>query len=160
MRSHRSYDIIDLDHYYEFLGELTAAAEDTETYVIDSCSGDEPEVHDLETVVRSGAASRLLNEKWKRHMLKHGYDGCREIAKRVEYLVGLAATTDSVEGWIWEGVAREYLFDGETRERMEELNPAAVREIADRLLEAHERGYWDADPETVERIRRIRRELE
>jgi len=160
VRSHRSYDIIDLDHYYEFLGGLTAAAEDAEAYVIDSCSGEDPEVQDLQTVVRSGAASRLLNEKWKREMLKHGYDGCREIAKRVEHLVGLAATTDTVEDWVWEGVAREYLFDEETRERMKELNPAALREIADRLIEAHERGYWRTDEETIERVKEIRRELE
>jgi cobaltochelatase CobN len=160
VRSHRSYDVIDLDHYYEFLGGLTAAAEDADTYVIDSCSGEDPEVQDLQTVVRSGAASRLLNEKWKREMLKHGYDGCREIAKRVENLVGLAATTDTVEDWVWEGVAREYLFDEDTRERMKELNPAALREIADRLIEAHERGYWNADEETIERVKKIRRELE
>jgi len=160
VRSHRSYDIIDLDHYYEFLGGLTAAAGgDVETYVIDSCSGEGPEVHDLETVVRSGVVSRLLNEKWKRHMLKHGYDGCREIAKRVEYLVGLAATTGVVEDWVWEGVAREYLFDEETRERMRELNPAALRAVADRLLEAYERGYWDADEGTVREIERLRRDL-
>ncbi|WP_088336320.1 cobaltochelatase subunit CobN [Methanopyrus sp. KOL6] len=158
IRSHRSYDIIDLDHYYEFLGGLTATAEDAKTYVIDSCSNEEPEVHDLKTVIRSGAASRLLNRKWKEHMLKHGYDGCREIAKRVENLIGLAATTDSVEDWIWEGVAREYLLDDETRERMEELNPAAVREIASRLLEAHERGYWDADEENINKIEEMSRE--
>ncbi|WP_456467294.1 cobaltochelatase subunit CobN, partial [Methanopyrus sp.] len=125
-----------------------------------SCSGEDPEVQDLQTVVRSGAASRLLNEKWKREMLKHGYDGCREIAKRVENLVGLAATTDTVEDWVWEGVAREYLFDEDTRERMKELNPAALREVADRLIEAYERGYWNADEETIERVKEIKRELE
>ncbi len=79
--------------------------------------------------------------------------------KRVEYLMSLVATTGTVEDWVWEGVAQEYLFDEETRERMRELNPTTLRAVVDRLLKAYEWGYWGADEGTVREIERLRRDL-
>jgi cobalamin biosynthesis Mg chelatase CobN len=37
--------------------------------------------------------------------------------------------------------------------RLFELNPHSVRSLGNRLLEAHNRGYWNPDEEVLERLR-------
>ena len=46
------------------------------------------------------------------------------------------------------------------RERLAALNPAASAKIANRLIEAHERRYWQPDPAMLEGLRRAGEELE
>jgi magnesium chelatase subunit H len=46
------------------------------------------------------------------------------------------------------------------RERLAELNPKASAKVANRLLEAHERQYWEPDAETLEALRRAGEDLE
>ena len=46
------------------------------------------------------------------------------------------------------------------RERLARLNPTASARVANRLIEASERNYWQPDPETLEALRRAGEELE
>ena len=39
--------------------------------------------------------------------------------------------------------------------RLSELNQYSVRSLAKRLLEAHERGYWNPNEEVFEKLREI-----
>ena len=43
---------------------------------------------------------------------------------------------------------------------MEDENPHAMMDMMNRLMEAYERGMWDAKPETIERMKDIFLELE
>jgi magnesium chelatase subunit H len=44
--------------------------------------------------------------------------------------------------------------------RLLELNPHSVESLAKRLLEAHERGYWNPDEEILEKLRDVMGSLE
>ena len=46
------------------------------------------------------------------------------------------------------------------RRRLADLNPASAARVASRLLEAHERDYWQPDAETLEALRQAGEELE
>ena len=46
------------------------------------------------------------------------------------------------------------------RERLAQLNPTASAKVANRLLEAHARRYWEPDDATLEALRRAGEELE
>jgi magnesium chelatase subunit H len=46
------------------------------------------------------------------------------------------------------------------RERIASLNPKASAKIANRLIEAHERHYWQPDDATLDALRRAGEELE
>ncbi len=46
------------------------------------------------------------------------------------------------------------------RKRLSELNPAASAKLTNRVLEAHERGYWRPDAETLAALRDAGDELE
>jgi cobaltochelatase CobN len=57
-------------------------------------------------------------------------------------MFAFAATTGAVRNHHFDLVEAAFLEDDETREFIEDVNPAALREIADRLQEAIDRGLW------------------
>jgi len=77
-------------------------------------------------------------------MLKHGFNGVQKIADRIEYLLGLSATTNAVENRLWDKVVERFVLDEELFNRLKQLNVYALREMLEKLLEAEKRGYWRA----------------
>ena len=145
VRSTTEYDVGDLDHYYEFLGGLRSAIEllagrKVETVWVDT-TGEVDRVRSVEEAMDLWARARLLNPKWIRGMLSHGYDGAREVMKRVEYLLGHAALTKAVSEYVWEEVARTYALNREVKEEMKKHNPWALQRIVEVLYEAYKHGY-------------------
>lgn len=151
VRDTHEYEIMDLDHYYEFFGGLSRTVE--------SIKGDPPvmlitdttkEVLRTETVDKSlnrGIRTRLLNPKWIDALLMHEYHGAQKIADRVENLIGFAATTHAVDNWVWSAVMDRYVRDAQMFARMANNNRFATEEILKRLAEADSRGYWRATEE-------------
>ena len=164
VRYANEYEITDLDHYYEFLGGLKKTVEQVKDKRVEALWIDttleKPKVKSIEEAVDNAVRARLLNPKWIDSMLKHGYDGAREIAKRVEYVLGLAATTNAVEEWIWRKLYEKYLLNTEIRERMAQANPYAVLEIVKRIYEAYERGYWKPSEDEIKIMRKLSAEME
>ncbi|MES3516367.1 MAG: cobaltochelatase subunit CobN, partial [Natronomonas sp.] len=62
------------------------------------------------------------------------------------------ATTGVVSDTLWESIADAYAFDSDRQEWMRDVNPWALESITDRLLEAIDRGLWDADADTEQRL--------
>jgi magnesium chelatase subunit H len=86
-------------------------------------------------------------------MLKHGFRGVAEIENHVANTFGWSATADAVDPWIYTEVAKTFLLDSIMFNRLLELNPHSVNSLTKRLLEAHDRGYWNPDEEVVEPLR-------
>jgi cobaltochelatase CobN len=100
--------------------------------------------------------SRVVNPKWITAMQRHGYKGAFELAATVDYLFGYDATAGVVQDWMYEQLARSYVFDQDVREFMEKSNPWALRGITERLLEAAERGMWaKPEQETLDQLRDV-----
>lgn len=160
--------ISDVDHYYEYLGGVTKSVEKLRgsrppvmLAEVEAFSGPGGgRVRSLEQMVRLESRAKLLNPKWFEGMLAHGYEGVREIEVRVSNTYGWSATSNAVEGWVYQGVAETYLLDEAMRERLAKLNPHAAAGVARRLLEANSRGFWDADEQTLEQLREIYADLE
>lgn len=156
--------ISDIDHYYEYLG---GAAKSIEKFsgkmptilVADAISTTE-RLSTLEQMVRLESRAKLLNPKWYDAMLKHGYEGVAEIETRVSNTYGWSATTNAVEGWVYNDIAETFLLDDEMKDRLSTANPHATAAIARRLLEAEARGYWDADNDLIDQLRDIYGNLE
>jgi cobaltochelatase CobN len=90
--------------------------------------------------------ARVANPRWIASMIRHGYKGAAELSATVDYLFGYDATTGVAEDWMYERVAERYLLDEHMADFMSASNPWAARAIAERLLEAADRGMW-AEPE-------------
>jgi len=163
-RDTTEYDITDLDHYYEFLGGLSRSVqarknEQAEIAVVDQ-TGDDPEVSDLQTALERATRSRTLNPRWIEGMLAHDFHGAKKIKDRVEYLLGFAATTGSVQNWVFDAVADRFMFDEAMRAKLQENNPYATRKIAEILIETQSRGYWQADTDRLKKLRNMLIDME
>ena len=98
--------------------------------------------------------TRVINPKWIEAMQRHGYKGAFEMAATVDYLFGYDAMANVADDWMYEQVAERYLLDADVAEFMSRSNPWAARAIAERLLEAVDRGMWAApSDETLSAIR-------
>jgi magnesium chelatase subunit H len=157
--------ISDIDHYYENLGGVTKSVERLRgarppVLVADALAVVGGRLSSLEQMVRLETRAKLLNPKWFEAMLAHGYEGVREIETRVGNTYGWSATADAVEGWVYQGVAETFVLDEAMRARLTALNSHAAASIARRLLEAHGRGFWDADESTIQALQQAYANLE
>jgi magnesium chelatase subunit H len=128
-------------------------------YIGDQTRGD-GKVRTLAEQVSLETRTRMLNPKWYEGMLKHGYEGVRQIEVHVTNTMGWSATTGQVAPWVYQRMTETFVLDDEMRERLAALNPTASAKVANRLLEAHERNYWTPDDATLEALRRAGEELE
>ena len=151
--------------YFGNHGGLTAAARevsgrDVEAYYGDTRDADHVEVRDLADEVRRVVRTKLLNPKWIEGMKRHGYKGAGDISKRVGRVYGWEATTQEVDDWIFDDIAKTFIMDEENRKFFEENNPWAMEEMGRRLLEAEQRGLWKADPEVLDALKSLYLEIE
>ena len=165
VRDSHEFDITDIDHYYEFFGGLARSAQQQRhgrapRILIADTTAERIAVRDLPEAVRRGVVTRLLNPKWIDGVLRHDFHGAQEIADRVEYLVGLSALTGSVESFTWSQVAERFLFDPVMRRRLLENNPYAGAEVAQKLGEAIQRGYWQASDQERQQLKEAYLEIE
>ena len=149
--------ITDVDHYFEYLGGISKAVEKRaqsrpSIYLSDSLSP-QTQIRSLEETIRLESRAKTLNPKWFEGMLKHGFRGVAEIENHVLNTFGWSATANAVDPWIYTEIARTFLLDSTMVERLLELNPHSLRSLTNRLLEAHERGYWNPDEEILESLR-------
>ena len=86
--------------------------------------------------------ARVINPKWIRGVMRHGYKGAFEMAATVDYLFAFQATAGVVRDHHFDLVYDAYLGDDRVRAFLDENNPGARCEIAERLLEAVTRELW------------------
>lgn len=104
--------------------------------------------------------TRMLNPKWTEGMLKHGYEGVRQIEVHLTNTMGWSATTGQVQPWVYEQLTQAFMLDPAMRKRLAELNPTASARVASRLLEASDRHFWQPDPSVLKALREASEELE
>lgn len=156
--------ITDVDHYFEYLGGISRAVEKRAQsrpaiYLSDSLSP-QMKIRSLEETIRLETRAKTLNPKWYEGMLQHGFRGVAEIENHVANTFGWSATADAVDPWIYTDIAKTFLLDATMFNRLQELNPHSVRSLIKRLLEAHDRGYWNPDEEILEKLRDLVNDFE
>ena len=158
-QDNREHDLLDSDDYYQFQGGLTAAVRsltrhNPQTYFGDNSVSANPKVRKLTEEIARVYRSRVVNPKWIQGVMRHGYKGAFEMAATVDYLFAYDATARCVEDYMYQGVAEAYIFNKEVQEFTQQKNPWALRDMAERLLEAHQRGLWEsANQETIEKLK-------
>ncbi len=145
----REHDIVDSDDYFQYHGGMVAAVraltgESPEAYVGDSAVPDTVKTRTLQEETHRVFRARVVNPKWIAAMQRHGYKGALEMAATVDYLFGYDATAGVVQDWMYEKLASAYVFDETNRAFMAKSNPWALRGVAERLLEAADRGLWES----------------
>ncbi|MBC6442310.1 MAG: cobaltochelatase subunit CobN [Rhodobacteraceae bacterium] len=147
-QDNREHDLLDSDDYYQFEGGASAAVaslqgRDRPIYHNDHSRPERPVIRTLDDEIGRVVRSRAVNPKWIEGVKRHGYKGAFEMAATLDYLFAFAATTGAVKNHHFDLVHQAFLEDEDTRNFISEANPAALREMAERLAEAINRGLWN-----------------
>lgn len=157
----REHDIADSDDYFQYHGGMIAAVraltgKAPAAYIGDNTRPDNVRTRTLHEETNRIFRARVVNPRWLSAMRNHGYKGAFELAATVDYLFGYDATTGVVADWMYEKLAATYVLDPENHKFLTESNPWALHGIAERLLEAANRGMWEhPDPNTLEALQTI-----
>jgi cobaltochelatase CobN len=162
----REHDIADSDDYYQYHGGMIATVRALtgsapEAYVGDSTRPEAVRTRTLHEETARVFRARVVNPRWIEAMRRHGYKGAFEMAATVDYLFGWDATTGVVADWQYEKLSETYVLDPDNRKFLSESNPWALHGMAERLLEAAERGLWEAPEQaTLDALRQAYLETE
>jgi cobaltochelatase CobN len=155
----QEHDILDSDDYYQYHGGMVAtvralSGREPAAYLGDSSDPSRVVSRTLAEETRRVFRARVANPRWIASMIRHGYKGAAELSATVDYLFGYDATANVAEDWMYEQIAERYLLDADVAAFMSRSNPWAARAIAERLLEAADRGMWSApEDDTLAQIR-------
>ena len=165
-QDNREHDLLDSDDYYQFQGGMTVAVrtltgKNPQTYFGDHAIPENPKVKLLKEEIAKVYRSRVINPKWIAGVMRHGYKGAFELSATVDYLFAYDVTANCVEDFMYEGVANAYILDKNVQQFIQEKNPWALRDMAERLLEAHQRKFWQTASQTlIEQLRAVVHEAE
>ena len=156
--------LTDVSHYFDsdptkLVSRLRGDGKQPSAYVADTTTAN-AQVRSLSETVRLDARTKLLNPKWYEGMLSHGYEGVRELSKRLVNTMGWSATAGAVDNWIYEDTNETFIKDEEMQKRLMNLNPHSFRKIVGTLLEVNGRGYWETSEENLDKLRELYQEVE
>ena len=156
-QDNREHDLLDSDDYYQFQGGMSNAVSqlsgnDPVVYHNDHSNPSQPKIRTLKEELNRVIRSRVLNPKWITAMQEHGYKGAFEMAASVDYLFAYDATTNLIDDYQYQQVADAIVFDESNQRFMQEHNLSALEEMAERLLEAVQRGLWQEPDDYEEKL--------
>nr|CAC69537.1 Magnesium chelatase H-subunit [Chlamydomonas reinhardtii]CAC69552.1 Magnesium chelatase H subunit [Chlamydomonas reinhardtii] len=156
--------LTDVSHYFDsdptkLVASLRNDGRTPNAYIADTTTAN-AQVRTLGETVRLDARTKLLNPKWYEGMLASGYEGVREIQKRMTNTMGWSATSGMVDNWVYDEANSTFIEDAAMAERLMNTNPNSFRKLVATFLEANGRGYWDAKPEQLERLRQLYMDVE
>ncbi|MBD1923414.1 magnesium chelatase subunit H [Microcoleus sp. FACHB-831] len=156
--------LTDVSHYFDsdptkVVASLRGDGKTPASFIADTTTAN-AQVRTLSETVRLDARTKLLNPKWYEGMLSHGYEGVRELSKRLVNTMGWSATAGAVDNWIYEDTNTTFIQDEEMRQRLMNLNPHSFRKVVSTLLEVNGRGYWETSESNLELLRELYQEVE
>ncbi len=161
----REYDILGSDDYNAYFGGFVNAVRMVSgtqplAYIGDASDPDRVKNRTIQEEAKHIFRSRILNPKWRKGLMRHGYKGAGDLSRQVDNCFHWDATTGVIEDWMYQGLADKYAFDPELQEWFKKVNPHALHNIAERLLEAISREMWETDSETKKRLEDLFLEME
>ncbi len=156
--------LTDVSHYFDsdptkLVASLRGDGKTPASYIADTTTAN-AQIRTLSETVRLDARTKLLNPKWYEGMLSHGYEGVRELSKRLVNTMGWSATAGAVDNWIYEDTNATFIQDENMRQRLMNLNPHSFRKVVATLLEVNGRGYWETSDSNLQMLRELYQEVE
>ena len=156
----REAHMLSSDDYNAYHGGLIAAVrsirgEVPRSYVGDSSNREQVKTRNLKEEVNRLVRGETLNPKFIEGMQQHGYKGASDLANVVAHSFAWDATSAVIEDWVYEGYANKYALDKDMQEWMQSVNPWALARIAETLLEAIQRGLWQAPKDMEDQLKQL-----
>ena len=151
-------DVLSCCCHFSNIGGMAVATrylsgKDVKTYYGDTRDPRDLSVGTLAEEFRRIMRTKTFNPEWIAAMKEHGYKGANDMSKRIVRLFGWQATSHEVDDWLFDEAVNVFVKDKEMREFFEQNNPYALEEMERRLLEAHSRGLWKTDDDTLNELK-------
>jgi cobaltochelatase CobN len=161
----RESDIFTSDDFNSYHGGLNAAVKTASGRYARSYNGDSsdprrPKTRSTDEEGRFVFRTRILNPKWIEGMKRHGYKGAGDLSKQIDICYQWDASSNVLDDWQYEEMAKTYAFDPEMQKFFREHNPYALHNIVERLLEAISRGLWENPGDDKEKLEALLLEAE
>ncbi len=158
------YGLTDMQHYYGHSGAVQLAASYESGRSVDLSYAEtftgRTTITSAKQMISMEARTKILNPRWYEPLLTQGYAGATEIANRFTNVMGWSAVGESVENWVYDGMAQTFLLDEDVHRRLVEANPHAAKAAVQRLLEANGRGLWQSDDATIAQLQQMYADIE
>lgn len=162
-RASNLYGLIDNNDAYDYLGGLnlaieTISGEQPKSFVISHANNKSLSIDPLQTALLSELRGRFLNRQWIAPLMKQGYAGARTMGSEfIENLWGWQATSpEIIRSWVWEDLKAVYIDDsleiGLDSFLQEQHNVHVQSNILAVMLVAIEKGFWQADAQTQNKL--------
>lgn len=156
--------LTDVSHYLDsdptkVVERLRKDGKKPKAFIADTTTAN-AQVRSLSATIRLDTRTKLVNPKWIEGNLSSGYEGAREIAKRLRNTYGFAATSGEVDNFVFQDANDTFIKDEEMQKRLLDMNPNSFRDMVTTFLEASGRGYWDASDDDLDRLRELYSEVE
>lgn len=156
----REYDILDGDDWYDAHGGMINAVrviggKAPKSYCGDSSDPERVKVRSTAEETCHVFRSRVLNPKYIEGMKNHGYQGAADMSRTFDTVFGWDATVEVVEDWMYEDLAKKYVLDKAMQEWLKNVNPHALQNMVERLLEAIQRNMWQAPDDIKDELQKL-----
>lgn len=153
----REISMLNSDDYNAYHGGMIAAVRSLKGRAPHSYCGDSSDrkkviMRSLQEEIKRLFRGEAINPKFIEGMKQHGYKGAADLANYVAHSFQWDATSGVMEDWMYQKFALKYALDKDMQEWMKEVNPWALQRIAETLLEASQRGLWQADEQTMQEL--------
>merc|ERR1712216_310057 len=125
--------LTDVSHYFDsdptkLVAGVREDGKMPSSFIADTTTAN-AQVRSLSETVRLDSRTKLLNPKWYEGMLASGYEGTREIQKRLNNTLGWSATSGQVDNWVYDEANSTFIDDPEMCKRLIETNPSSFRKL-------------------------------
>lgn len=161
-RSSNAYGLLDTPMPAAYLGGLNMAVRQEtgrriETYVAQLQSPGKATLETADKTLNRELRSRYFNPAWIKAMKDGGYNGARYMSEfTANMLLWDVTTPDLIQDRDWNEVADVYVRDRYKlglKSYFDRENPQARRNLLKTMLEAADRGRWNADAATLSQLR-------
>jgi cobaltochelatase CobN len=156
----REIDALQLDDTYSYHAGMDVAiktikGEAPRSFYGDSSDPNRIKIRNTAEEIKYCFRARLVNPKWINGLKKHGYHGAAQFSEQMDYVLGWDATEEVIEDWMYEDLAEKFVLDKEMQEWLKDVNPYALQNMTERLLEAIQRNMWNATEEMKKELQQI-----
>lgn len=162
-RASNLYGLLDNNDAFDYLGGLSLGVETLtghhpDSLILQHADPAHPAVEPLTTALMSELRGRYLNPEWLKPLMKHGYAGARTMGQEfLENLWGWQVTRpDLIKQWAWDEVKETYFDDKQKLGLPQFLAQGHNAHVKAHMLAifmvAAEKGYWQADAATIQKM--------
>ena len=156
-RSSNLRGLLDTDHPFEYLGGISLAVKhldgkNPQLYISNMRDPHRARLQTAEKFMATELRSVYQHPNWMKEMMQEGYSGTLQMLNTVNNFWGWQVMDRNVvRDDQWQEFHETYVNDRHrlgTREWFEKNNPTALAQVAERMLEAIRKDYWQADERT------------